>query len=118
MHTTPDRIKSLPSGTIFVFGSNAGGQHGGGAARTAWEKFGAQTGVGEGLRGQSYALPTMEGLESFRAAAERFIAFAHDHRDLEFMLTKVGCGIAGYDEHDVIGLFTHTPDNVIKPAGW
>lgn len=46
--------------TIFVFGSNPEGRHGAGAAKVAREQFGAQYGVGEGLTGNSYALPTKD----------------------------------------------------------
>lgn len=116
--TTPERLTSLPEGNIFVFGSNAGGQHGGGAAHTAVRSFGAEWGVGEGLAGQSYALPTMEGREAFEQAAARFVAYAGEHPELTFWLTKVGCGIAGYAEAEVRGWFAETPPNVVKPAGW
>lgn len=116
--TTPDHIDSLPPNGVFVFGSNRAGQHGGGAALTALLKFGAAEGVGEGLWGQSYALPTMEGLDELRLSAERFVEYARSHPELEFWLTKVGCGIAGHREQDVKPFFADTPPNVIKPAGW
>ena len=116
--TTPDRIEDLVDGHVFVFGSNVHGQHGSGAARLAQERFGAVPGVGEGLQGQSYALPTMEGPESFKRAAERFVDLANTRPDLTFWLTKVGCGIAGYDEQDVKVWFAETPPNVVKPPGW
>lgn len=118
MRTTPERIASLDPGEVFVFGSNASGQHGGGAAAIAHQRFGAQWGVGEGLSGRSYALPTMEGDESFRAAAGRFVRFAGEHPELTFLLTKVGCGIAGYAEDAVKEWFADTPPNVVKPPGW
>lgn len=116
--TTPDRIDVLLPGEIFVFGSNREGSHGGGAARTAYERFGAVMGVGEGLGGQSYALPTMEGIEAFALAAGRFVEFARAHPELEFYLTRVGCGIAGYAEDQVKPFFADTPPHVIKPSGW
>lgn len=118
METTPEKITELPEGSIFVFGSNATGAHGAGAAAVAVERFGAIWGQGEGLQGQSYALPTMEGREAFEAAAERFIEYARSRPDLRFYLTKVGCGIAGYAEETVATMFANTPDNVVKPAGW
>ena len=118
METTPERLSELPEGSIFVFGSNESGAHGGGAAHVALEKFGAVWGQGEGLQGQSYGLPTMEGFDALRGAAERFVAFAGEHPELRFYLTKVGCGIAGHDESDVAPLFSATPDNVVKPPGW
>jgi hypothetical protein len=108
-------IESLKPGEVFVFGSNAEGQHWGGAARTAHEKFGAEWGVGEGLTGQSYALPTMSGFEDLALAAARFIEFARSRRDLTFLLTAVGCGIAGHKPEDVAPLFLYAPENVILP---
>ena len=116
--TTPSNIESLPPNGIFVFGSNREGAHGAGAAYTAVMKFGATMGVGEGLQGQSYGLPTMEGIEEFRLAAGRFVEFARSRPDLEFWLTKVGCGIAGHAEDDVRPMFVDAPENVIKPPGW
>ena len=118
METTPERLCALPVGSFFVFGCNASGAHGGGAARVALDKFGAIWGQGEGLQGQSYALPTMEGFDALRAAAERFVTFAGEHPELRFYRTKVGCGIAGHDESDVAPLFDATPDNVVKPPNW
>ena len=118
METTPERIIELPEGSIFVFGSNESGAHGGGAARVALENFGAIWGQGEGLQGQSYGLPTMEGLDALRGAAQRFIDFAERHPELRFYLTKVGCGIAGHPEDVVAPLFAAAPDNVVRPPGW
>lgn len=116
--TTPDMITELAEGEIFVFGSNRSGAHGGGAALIAHRLFGAEMGVGEGLTGRTYALPTMEGPAEMQAAAERFVAFAREHQELTFLLTKVGCGIAGYREDEVRPWFADTPANVVKPAGW
>ena len=73
---TPDHIDTLLDGQIFVFGSNALGHHGGGAARVAMQKFGAIFGQGDGLQGQSYAISTMEGMEPMRENVNRFISFA------------------------------------------
>lgn len=102
---TPDHINVLKENEVFVFGSNAQGHHGGGAARTAMEKFGAQWGVGEGMQGQCYAIPTMEGIENMRAAIERFCQYAKEHPEKRFLVTRVGCGIAGYKDSDVAPLF-------------
>ena len=66
--TTPHNRSLLENNQIFVFGSNEHGRHGGGAAHTAVIKFGAIMGQGEGLQGQSYAIPTMEGIDSMRKA--------------------------------------------------
>ena len=102
---TPSEVRKLRDGEIFVFGSNAQGMHGAGAARVAVEKFGAKMGKGEGLQGSSYAIPTMEGLESLKGAVDRFTEYARGHRDLNFFVTAVGCGIAGYTPEEVAPFF-------------
>lgn len=114
----PDRIKTLEPNEVFVFGSNASGYHGGGAAAYAMHQFGAVWGQGEGLQGQSYAIPTMEGLENMRAAVERFTQFADQHPELRFLVTRVGCGIAGYRVRDVAPLFKGcvSLENVALPS--
>lgn len=101
----PDIIRHLEANEIFVFGSNASGRHGGGAAAFAMQQFGAIWGQGEGLQGQSYAIPTMEGMESMRAAIDRFAQFAEQHPELRFLVTRVGCGVAGYSVREVAPLF-------------
>lgn len=116
--TTPDTVTSLPPDAVFVFGSGPTGGHSGGAARLAFERFGAVRGVKEGLRGDSYAIPTMEGLPSLVGAAARFVTFAELRPDLEFWLTRVGCGHAGFDESEVAALFANVPANVVRPKGW
>ena len=58
---TPDRISELKENEIFVFGSNLAGAHGDGAARLAYNRFGAVWGEGVGLHGKTYAIPTMQG---------------------------------------------------------
>ena len=94
---TPDRVERLSNCEIFVFGSNIEGEHMGGAARFACEKFGAEWGVGDGPTGQCYAIPTMHGgLEDIRPYAEKFIAYAKAHPMNRFLLTRVGCGIAEF----------------------
>lgn len=102
---TPDHIDHLEGNEIFVFGSNVNGHHGGGAAAFAMDRFGAVWGQGEGLQGQSYAIPTMEGMESMREAIERFRMFADQHQELRFLVTRIGCGIAGYTVGEVAPLF-------------
>lgn len=90
LRVSPRHITTLEAGEIFVFGSNAQGMHLGGAARTAHMKFGAVWGNGEGLQGQSYAIPTMEGEESTKCAVERFVQFAQEHPELKFLVTPIG----------------------------
>ncbi len=102
---TPSQINVLADGEIFVFGSNFQGAHMGGAARVAKEKFGAVWGIGEGLQGKSYAIPTMEGLDNLAPAVQRFASFAHQHKELKFFVTAIGCGIAGYQPEQIAPLF-------------
>jgi hypothetical protein len=110
---------------IFVFGSNLKGIHGSGSAKAAKDHYGAKLGVGEGLTGDSYALPTCTGpgapdnLENIGGAMERFIEFALAHPEMDFLLTSVGCGVAGYDPQDIINstdLTDDMPDNVYIQA--
>ena len=103
---TPRWIDSLKENEIFVFGSNLAGMHGGGAARIARLHFGAVMGKGVGLQGQSYAIPTMQGgVETIRPYVELFIIFAHQHPELHFLVTPIGCGIAGFEAEDIAPLF-------------
>lgn len=112
------RIESLAPGEVFVFGSNASGAHGGGAARFAYDRFGAVWGQSEGLQGQSYGIDTMSGLDVFEQQAHRFVAFARENAELRFLVTEVGCGIAGYSPDQVAGFFAEAPDNVVLPASF
>ena len=119
--TTPEFITSLQPGEIFVFGSNLQGMHGGGAAYTAHRKFGAVMGQGVGLQGQSYAIPTMQGgVETIRPYVNEFIAFAKAHPELTFLVTRIGCGIAGFTDEEISPLFAeaHGVENIILPEGW
>lgn len=120
LRITPKWITSLQKDEVFVFGSNINGMHGGGAARVAMDKFGAVWGQGEGLQGQSYAIPTMEGLANIPPVVDRFIKFAKDHPELKFFVTPIGCGIAGYTEDEIAPLFKEATklDNVFLPAGF
>ncbi|WP_111719685.1 hypothetical protein [Homoserinimonas sp. OAct 916] len=108
-------ITELSPGEVFVFGSNASGQHGAGAARTAYERFGAVWGEGHGLHGQSYAIDTMSGFETIRDEVLTFLEFAVKHPDLRFLVTKIGCGIAGFTPDQIAPLFAHAPSNVVLP---
>jgi hypothetical protein len=115
----PDRrIDVLADGEVFVFGSNASGAHGGGAARFAYERFGAIWGQSEGLQGSSYGIDTMSGLPVFEDQAGRFVRFAAEHPELRFLVTEVGCGIAGYTPEQVAGFFRGSPPNVVLPESF
>ena len=103
---TPNRISQLAANEIFVFGSNLDGHHYGGAARIAEEKFGAIFGQGVGLQGQSYAIPTMQGgVETIRPYVDEFIEFAKQHPEFTFLVTRIGCGIAGFKDSEIAPLF-------------
>lgn len=118
METTPELVTDLRPDEVFVFGSNAGGLHGGGAARIAHERFGAVWGEGRGHHGQTYAIDSMSGLETLEHEARDFVAYASAHPSLRFLLTPVGCGIAGYTPAQVAPLFSGLPDNVTIPAAF
>ena len=103
---TPDNIRSLGRNEIFVFGSNLAGAHAGGAARIARMNFGAIWGQGVGLQGQSYAIPTMQGgVNTIKPYVDEFIAFAKQHPEMTFLVTKIGCGIAGFRAAEIAPLF-------------
>jgi len=119
--TTPEFITELQPDEIFVFGSNLKGMHGGGAAYVAYRKFGAIMGQGVGLQGQSYGIPTMQGgVDTIRPYVDDFIQFAKAHPELTFLVTRIGCGIAGFSDSDISPLFAaaHDIDNIVLPPGW
>ncbi|MBR5036226.1 MAG: hypothetical protein IKX69_03470 [Prevotella sp.] len=119
--TTPELITELQPGEIFVFGSNLAGMHGGGAAYAAYRKFGAIMGQGVGLQGQSYAIPTMQGgVETIKPYVDEFIAFAREHAELTFLVTRIGCGIAGFRDEQIAPLFKEARQlpNVVLPPNW
>lgn len=115
---TPEFISELNDREIFVFGSNLQGMHGGGAARVAHRKFGAEWGVGIGLTGQTYAIPTMQGgVETIAPYVDEFIEFASNHKELKFYVTRIGCGIAGFHDEEMAPLFRNAlgEPNIILP---
>ena len=117
---TPPIVRHLEENEIFVFGSNANGYHGGGAAAVAMHNFGAVWGQGEGLQGKSYAIPTMEGLEKLKEAVDRFTDFADQHQEMRFLVTMIGCGSAGYSPKKIAPLFKGCIylENVALPSGF
>lgn len=115
---TPEHISHLNPNQIFVFGSNLAGAHGGGAAWFAMNHFGAQWGEGVGPTGQCYAIPTMQGgVETIQPYVDDFILYAAAHPELEFLVTPIGCGIAGFDESDIAPLFASALQypNIVLP---
>ena len=118
---TPNCITELKENEIFVFGSNLQGMHGGGAARLAYEKFGAIWGQGVGLQGQSYGIPTMHGgVDVIKPYVDEFIGFSKSHPELTFLVTRIGCGIAGFRDEEIAPLFKECIeiDNVILPRSF
>lgn len=122
---TPDYIDMLLPRQIFVFGSNVLGYHTGGASGTARKRFGAVWGQAEGLQGQSYAIPVDYGKDvrkddEVKVAVERFIAFAKEHTELFFFVTRVGCGIAGYHDDEMAPFFKEASElkNVCLPKSF
>jgi len=108
-------ITSLGPDEIFVFGSNASGAHGGGAARFAADHFGAVWGQAEGLQGRSYGIDTMSGLPTIEKQVATFLEFAVRHPELRFLVTEIGCGIAGYTPEQIAPYFGDATQNVVLP---
>lgn len=109
---------------IFVFGSNLAGRHGKGAALFARQNHGAIYGQGVGRQGNSYAIPTKDGrlnvlsLDEISGHVLDFIAYAKENSDLEFNVTRIGCGLAGYKDTQIAPLFSGAPSNCKLPDGW
>lgn len=108
---TPENITTLQPNEVFVFGSNLAGHHGGGAAKLAYLKFGAVYGEGIGHFGQSYALPTKDKnietlpIETIGTRVEELYNYIVRNNHLFFIITKVGCGLAGYNTEEIKPLF-------------
>ena len=107
---------------VFVFGSNLAGRHGKGAALFARKHHGAIYGQGEGLQGESYAIPTKDArlhtlpLDEIRSYVDRFLCFATEHSNMSFNVTAVGCGLAGYTPAQIAPMFVNAPNNCRLPA--
>ena len=108
---TSNNIIKLEPNELFVFGSNLSGFHGKGAAKTAL-KWGAKYGEGVGLYGQTYALPTVYynikrslTIQEIKEYVDEFISFANENKDLIFLVTEVGCKLAGHKVSDIAPLF-------------
>ena len=113
---TLERISQLAPDQIFVFGSNLQGHHAGGAAALALSRFGAIWGQGIGLQGQSYAIPTMQGgVDTIKPYVDQFIEFAAQHPEMTFLVTRIGCGIAGFSPEEIAPLFAEA---VAVPNIW
>lgn len=121
---TPEYIKELPPNNIFVFGSNLSGRHGKGAAKTALT-WGAKYGQAKGLQGRTYGIPTKDhrvlrvlNINEIKPFVDEFIEFAKQHPDLNFLVTEIGCGLAGYKPKDIAPLFKESINvyNIHLPA--
>ena len=118
---SPVIISELSDCEIFVFGSNLAGQHCGGAARTAYEKFGAEWGVGDGPTGRCYAIPTMHGgIKEIKPYVDKFLQYAKENPMKRFLVTRVGCGIAGFTDKEMAPLFSDAINipNIALPSEW
>jgi hypothetical protein len=113
----------LPN-ACFLFGSNRSGLHGAGAARDAVLKYDAEYGKGEGAQGRSYALPTKDAriktlpIPEIARHVDRFLTYARQHEETLFVVTRVGCGLAGYQDAEIAPLFKGAPANCRLPIGW
>jgi hypothetical protein len=109
---------------VFTFGSNAAGRHGAGAAKAAYLKHGAQYGCGYGHRGNSFAIPTKCGriktlpIEAIEIYVEGFKAYAANHPELIFQVTRIGCGLAGYKDEDIAPMFIGSSLNCQFDESW
>lgn len=115
---------SLPKNNeIFVFGSNLKGLHGAGAARQALV-YGAKYGVGIGMYGQTYAIPTKDeflkilSLDIIKTYIEEFKQFTKDHTEMNFFVTAVGTGLSRYSHQDIATLFKECGENCSFPVEW
>lgn len=125
MKPSPEHIAHLEPNEVFVFGSNLAGVHGAGAAKLA-RKFGAVMGEGVGPHGQTYAIATKDeeintiALNLIEYQIEDFLYYAKSHPKKTFLVTAIGCGLAGYKPKDIAPLFFRheIPDNVRLPTSF
>ena len=123
MKVTPDHITKLEPNQVFVFGSNYAGRHGKGAALLAVRKFGARYGQGTGIMGQSYGIATKDrrlnvlSIPEIGVQVDKFVRYARQHPEIEFLVTQIGCGLAGYSTKEIAPLFLDQdlPPNVVLP---
>lgn len=117
-------ITKLKQNEIFVFGSNLAGRHGAGAALMAKKRFGAANGIGEGMQGQCYAIPTKDQrlqvlpLDQIRKHVMKFLDYADDQFEFDYLVTEIGCGLAGYKPHQIAPFFASANPNVILPESF
>jgi len=123
MKTTPEKVKSLEPNQVFVFGSNRAGRHGRGAAKDAI-KFGAIYGQGDGIQGDSFGISTKDrnlavlSLREIGINVDRFLRYAAAHPEKEFLVTQIGCGLAGYLPKQIAPMFKERTENVVLPEAF
>ena len=122
MTASPEYINQLQPNQVFVFGSNLSGIHGKGAAKTA-RRWGAVWGMGSGRMGQTYGIPTKGvsvrqtlPVDRIKDFVDHFLEHARSEPQTQFLVTEIGCGLAGYKPRDIAPLFAGAPDNVLLPA--
>lgn len=120
---TPENITELEDNQIFVFGSNLSGIHGKGAALTA-RKWGAIFYQSSGLQGQTWAIPTKDAsikrtltINEIKPYVDDFIEFAKSNSQFTFLVTEIGCGLAGMTPKQIAPLFRGAieVDNIFLP---
>lgn len=70
------------------------------------------------MHGRTYAIPTMQGgVDTIKPYVDDFILFAKEHRELTFLVTRIGCGIAGFRDEEIAPLFREAicVENIILP---
>jgi len=113
--------KLLPH-QIFCYGANLAGRHGAGAAKQALQ-WGAVYGR-DGLSGQTYGISTKDRnirtlpLQRLQEHVSEFLYEAEERPQLEFLMTRIGCGLAGYTDEQIAPMFRHAPANVKLPELW
>lgn len=130
MNVSPANIASLRDNEVFVFGSNTQGWHGKGAALLAKTAFGAVPYRGMGPTGHCYAIATKEPmrdnwpklhalpLDNIAVQVKRFLRYAKERPEITFLVTEIGCGLAGYTPAEIAPMFRGVPDNVHLPASF
>lgn len=112
------------SAPIFVYGSNLAGRHGAGAAKAAYFNYGAKYGHGDGLAGVSYGIPTKDEnidtmpLDQIKPYVDKFLVFARANPKLLFVVSQIGCGLAGYSPDLIAPMFKGAPDNCSFAEEW
>ena len=117
-------VEKMETKEIFVFGSNYGGRHGKGAALCAKRIHGAKNGIGEGIQGRAYGIPTKDAklktlpLSRIQKHVTTFLNYAHDHDEMIFNVTPIGTGLAGYTHQQIAPMFKGYADNVKIIKKW